>query len=301
MIRRDFSVEPAVAEPLSPLRAFNSASWTALGVRWIAAALLIFAAVLKAWDLITAHPFANPSSRLAILALIEFELLLGGLLLINAMPKLAWAIALLTFMIFAGVSGRQAMLGAPSCGCFGRASVSPRIIVAVDLAIVLLLLITGRRARRKLRSAPGATSDASHATSNLPRIARFIAIATITLLMFLPAVAVLVPRRGLVADHRGYDVGPFSPLSGRTFHHTFTLHNTSARPIRITGYTTTCSCSTADYPTDPIAPGASADIHVHANWSNVVLGDPQAQITLTTDHWLTRTVPLLIRAELARP
>jgi hypothetical protein len=265
-----------------------------LAVHLCAAMLLVVAACLKAYGVLLGPQSTPLGSRASEFALIEFELLLGGLLLLRVAPTLTWATALATFTIFAGVSARKAMLGSSSCGCFGPASVSPRVMVAIDLVTILLLLWAGPRTRT-------ANTDRA-ARGRFERIARFVGISTITLLMFLSAAAVTyaaVPKRGLVADHAEYDFGTIQPLSGATCDHTFTLRNTSGHAIRIIDCHSSCGCTVADYPTDPIAPGASAAINVHADWSNVVLGDPQAQVTLTTDNWMTRTVPLVIRANLA--
>ncbi len=254
--------------------------------------LLIVAASLKAYGVLVGPQSALPWNRLSAFALIEFELLVGGLLLLNSIPTFTWGAALAMFTIFAGVSARKAMLGSSSCGCFGPASVSPRVTVAIDLAVVVLLLCAGPRPRNITISVRPRSE----------RISRFIGISTIALLMLLSAAAVgysAIPKRGLVADQPEHDFGLIPPHSSVPFNHTFLLRNTSTRPVQITNCHSSCGCTVADYPTDAIAPGSTAEIKIAANWVDVVTGEPEAQITLTTDNWWTRTISLRIHATIA--
>src|SRR5438067_1771842 len=88
--------------------------------------LLIAAAVLKAYQAVAGPIAFSLTAALFDFALIEFELILGGMLVLNVRPVAAWALAIGAFTIFAGVSLKKAMAGASACGCFGPAAVDPR-------------------------------------------------------------------------------------------------------------------------------------------------------------------------------
>jgi hypothetical protein len=70
---------------------------------------------------------------------VEFELLLGLLLVSGILPRLTWASSLVCFGGFALVSLYKALSGDASCGCFGRVPVKPWYTFALDTASVLAL------------------------------------------------------------------------------------------------------------------------------------------------------------------
>jgi hypothetical protein len=111
----------------------------------VVAAMLIVSALLKTYEAALNEPGVAVQRKLMELALIEFELLLGGMLLLNVRPAWGWGIAIATFTIFAGVSVRTSLAGASSCGCWGGAHVDPRLMAAVDVVIVALLVAAGPR------------------------------------------------------------------------------------------------------------------------------------------------------------
>jgi hypothetical protein len=79
-------------------------------------------------------------SRLFLIGIVEFEVLLGLLLLSGILPRLTWASSLLCFGGFALVSLYKALSGDASCGCFGKVPINPWYTGALDLAIVVSLL-----------------------------------------------------------------------------------------------------------------------------------------------------------------
>lgn len=72
---------------------------------------------------------------------IEFEIVLGILLLGGFKSKLLWSISLLTFSWFSAVSLYLALTGQASCGCFGQVRVSPWLSLGIDLVVVAALLV----------------------------------------------------------------------------------------------------------------------------------------------------------------
>lgn len=112
-------------------------------VRWIAGVILILAAILKGHELFTT-PAAEKgilSNRWLLIGLIEFEWILGVLLLSGLMTRVTWATAVVAFGIFTCIAGYMAWIGETSCGCFGKAKVDPRITMAVDAMLFAALLI----------------------------------------------------------------------------------------------------------------------------------------------------------------
>jgi hypothetical protein len=119
--------------------------------------ILLVAAGLKAHQLAT-DPFVTlaprpsslaplPSSlapllhsRPFLIGIVEFELLLGLLLLSGILPRLTYASSVLCFGGFALVSLYKAISGYASCGCFGRVPVNPWYTFALDAAAVVALL-----------------------------------------------------------------------------------------------------------------------------------------------------------------
>jgi thiol-disulfide isomerase/thioredoxin len=92
--------------------------------------------VLKGHELLTV-PLANGdlwSWRAFLIFQVEFELALGIWLLSGLFRRLAWLAALLCFGLFCAVTLYKGLMGAASCGCFGRVHVNPWVtLLAVDL------------------------------------------------------------------------------------------------------------------------------------------------------------------------
>ncbi len=100
--------------------------------------LLLTAAALKGHQLAT-EPIVETSlltSRWVLIGVVEFELFFGLWLLAGLYPRWTWRAALLCFGGFACISLHKAVSGEASCGCFGRASVSPWYALILDLAAV---------------------------------------------------------------------------------------------------------------------------------------------------------------------
>jgi hypothetical protein len=106
--------------------------------------LLLIAAVLKGWQLIT-EPVANNriwTYRPFLILTVEFELALGIWLLSGLFKKAAWLAALLCFSVFSAITLYKGITGAESCGCFGSVHVNPWItLFAIDLPAVIALAV----------------------------------------------------------------------------------------------------------------------------------------------------------------
>jgi hypothetical protein len=82
--------------------------------------------------------FSAPAFQVGV---VEFEVFLAFWLLWGKRPAGSWAVALVVFLTFAGVSAWQGWTGRASCGCFGRLSVSPWYAFSIDVAVVFALLL----------------------------------------------------------------------------------------------------------------------------------------------------------------
>ncbi|MDD5064770.1 MAG: hypothetical protein PHQ35_08455 [Phycisphaerae bacterium] len=106
--------------------------------------VLIVAAVLKIHQLLT-EPIISKGfweSWLFFVFQIPLELGLGIWLASGLFRKAAWMIAVLAFGLFILVTLQKGLIGAESCGCFGRVKVNPWITFAViDIPIFLGLII----------------------------------------------------------------------------------------------------------------------------------------------------------------
>jgi len=204
--------------------------------------LLLIAAGLKLAGS-AVSPFAQygPWTAPHIQALaIVWEVLLGLWLLSRVYPLGASLAAMLTFTLFASVSGYLGWIGQPECGCFGVIRTSPWTAFTVDLIALTLLLAT----RPEWRTS---TSTLPH-----PRLPGFanILIGTILILTALAAGALLrygslaaawARLHGLALYAPPYvDFGSASP--GQELLRDIPVTNWTDTPIQRIGGTSDCSC-----------------------------------------------------------
>jgi len=106
--------------------------------------VLIVAAVLKIHQLLT-EPIISEGfweSWEFFLIQIPLELGLGIWLVCGLFRKPAWLIAVLAFGLFIAITLQKGLIGAESCGCFGRVKVNPWITLsAIDIPLFLGLVI----------------------------------------------------------------------------------------------------------------------------------------------------------------
>ena len=110
----------------------------------VAGLVLIAATVLKIHQLLT-EPIISEGfweSWKFFLIQIPLELGLGIWLVCGVFRKAAWVVAVLSFGLFIVVTLQKGLIGAESCGCFGRVHVNPWITLsAIDIPLFLALLI----------------------------------------------------------------------------------------------------------------------------------------------------------------
>jgi thiol-disulfide isomerase/thioredoxin len=106
--------------------------------------VLVIAASLKIHQLLTVPIISKGfwESWAFFVIQIPLELGLGIWLLCGLFRKAAWILAVLAFGLFIGVTLQKGLIGAESCGCFGRIKVNPLItLFAVDIPIYFGLII----------------------------------------------------------------------------------------------------------------------------------------------------------------
>jgi len=114
---------------------------------------LIVASLLKAHQVLT-EPIISKGfweSWLFFVIQIPLELGLGIWLVSGLFRKAGWLIAVLAFGAFIVVTLHKGLIGAASCGCFGRVHVNPWItLCVVDIPLFLALLIFRPRGEKLL-------------------------------------------------------------------------------------------------------------------------------------------------------
>jgi len=157
------------------------------------AALLLIAAALKGWQLLT-EPVANNdiwSYRPFLIFTVVFELALGLWLLSDLVKKAAWLIALLCFATFAAITLYKGLTGAASCGCFGKIHVNPWItLLTIDLPAVLALLIFHPQLSLNLHH-PSIKHLLRELITPMPAKHHFAAAASLCLIILVGATAIL--------------------------------------------------------------------------------------------------------------
>jgi len=105
--------------------------------------VLIIAALLKTHQLLT-EPILSTGfweSWLFFVIQIPLELGLGIWLASGLFRKAAWLIAVIGFAIFIAVTLQKGLIGAASCGCFGKIHVNPWVtLFTIDTPLFVLLL-----------------------------------------------------------------------------------------------------------------------------------------------------------------
>jgi hypothetical protein len=113
--------------------------WTVC--RYLLGAVLITAAVLKAYELATLPLLGAGllNQRWLLVAAVEVEVVFGGWLLIGPGGRWTWVTTWILWLAFLGIAGYEAVTGAGSCGCFGRVHVNPWYTASFDLAVLVAL------------------------------------------------------------------------------------------------------------------------------------------------------------------
>lgn len=106
--------------------------------------ILVLASIAKGYELQTTTLMGGSFFELEWFRIVQvnFELILGLLLLVGWMRRLICKITLILFCIFLPVTAYKIVTGAPSCGCFGRLEIDPRLILCLDIFVILLMVST---------------------------------------------------------------------------------------------------------------------------------------------------------------
>ncbi len=111
---------------------------------FVAGLVLIVASALKVHQLLT-EPIISKGfweSWEFFVIQIPLELGLGIWLVCGLFRKAAWLVTVLTFGLFIAVTLQKGLIGAESCGCFGRVTVNPWItLLVIDIPLFLSLVI----------------------------------------------------------------------------------------------------------------------------------------------------------------
>lgn len=231
-------------------------------------ALLVTAGALKLQG-IHAAPVAEigPSfSPWLLTLLIEAEICLGAWLIWGRFPPYSWLTALITFCIFAAISGYAGWIGKASCGCFGEIPTTPWEVLLADFAVIFLLAIA--RPDLKLFSVPlflrtGALTLAA-------TVLLGVGLATAGSFIFGSPEAALAALRGenLYVEPYSVDLGSAAP--GEKCNRSIKIVNTTDSPIRIIGGWSDCNCVTTQSLPCVVGPHSSEPIQV----SVVIPGKP---------------------------
>lgn len=114
-------------------------------MRWLVGVVLLTAAGMKGYELVTGPVAENglPTLRWFLIVAVEVELALGLCLMGGVWKRQTWEAAVVSFAAFACITVYQAWQGGVSCGCFSRAEVDPRYTLVLDLAL-LASVMAGR-------------------------------------------------------------------------------------------------------------------------------------------------------------
>jgi hypothetical protein len=183
-------VNSGTSRPAVPAPPGSKVVWAGAFARIGSAATLLIAAVLKVYQLATDPALGVLyGSRWLQAGLIEYELLLALWLLSGFAVPWARRVALVTFLAFASYSLYLGLSGTASCGCFGKARVSPWWTFLLD-AVLVFLLLSSKTLRRRT------ASDSASPPARPARVPASLAILVTLLLtsVFIVSVAPWRPR-----------------------------------------------------------------------------------------------------------
>lgn len=236
-------------------------------VRLLLGAVLSGAAALKFQGLSTGALPQNPllaSPHLLLLA-IEVEALLGLWLLSGLAQRHARLAGIGFFALLTAISLHQGLTGQRSCGCFGTIHVSPWWTFAFNVAAIASLAWFRPRVASTAAAPPAWVQPWVQIGVGAGAI--LVVVVGIFLLLHDEPVRALAQLRGEAVGVEPYvtDVGAGRPGEMRTF--TIHLTNYTARPVRVVGGTTSCSCvTTKDLPVE-LPPARSRTIRVEMRFA----------------------------------
>lgn len=253
--------EPGCPRTANTMRMANISK----AVRLAVGLFLLAAAGLKAHGIAT-DPASQDSLLLSprlLIATIEVEIVLGLWLLSEWAIRGAWLVCIGFFTILAAVSLKLALEGQPSCGCFGRITVSPWWTFALDVALIGVLVACRPRPSEELHSTSGVRTAL---TTGAGAVACLGLIGGAFWFAFDDPAAALARLRGepITVEPSLTDVGDGISEEVRTL--TIQLVNRGEQPVAIVGGTANCSClATASLP-GTVPPGESRPVTVQVTF-----------------------------------
>jgi hypothetical protein len=191
-----------------------------------------------------------------VLAIIEWEIVLGLALLAGRFAAIVRWCTILTFLVFAVISLRSARAGWASCGCFGSVLINPWIVFGLDVAVLVCLVVC-----RPVVSQEGFPM---HRATRIGVLAAlfFAAVLSILTAVFGSLPQAISRLRGdeVSATPRTIDLG--SQGAGTSVTTEIGLTNLTDRAIRVAGGTSDCRCVATDDLPFILAPGESRPVAV---------------------------------------
>lgn len=235
------------APATASLAAGERSSFRRRAVALSAAILLLTAAALKAWPLLTGSAVESQATSIGKLVLIQGEILLAFWLTSGVGAAWAFRVAILFFAGAAIVNLRSIWLGEGSCGCFGKVEVPPWVSLILNSGLLAGLIwkrpkMTGGFIR--------STNAAIRSCGWAPLVCVLMVIVGGGL-----AVARSYFRPVVIEAPKEIDLGILRV--GKTKEIAITLRNISNGPVTILGAKTSCTCSAVKNLPVTIAEGKS--------------------------------------------
>lgn len=263
------------------------------GTYYLVGLILLVAAALKLYGL-NVSPFAQYgwfSTPAVQLTTVGWEIVLGVWLLSGYNRTGAWAVAVVTFLTFAGVSLYLGLIGQASCGCFGAVQASPWQALTVDAVALAILWVVrpvshGRWGLPRLRPAHLAVRALAATVGAAVILGLFTAVATLLFGSLDEALASLRDERVSIRPaFVNLDRGP----AGQTVGATVMLVNRTDRQVRIIGGSSDCSCVVTDDLPLTLAAGESRPVVVRVRLP-ATQGFFNRKAYFWTDHDEARTI-----------
>lgn len=223
-------------------------------------------------------------------SVVTWEFVLGSLLVLGAFRPLPWILAIGTFFAFAVVSGYLGLIGQANCGCFGAIKASPWAAFAVDIVAVAALIIA-RPNRVEWQVATMKPLLLRTAVLLGGALASFAVIALGCTLFFGSISATLATLQGESLSAPSY-VNFGSAKPGDRLEQTITIKNWTAKPVRLIGGTSDCSCVTTSEMPLTIPSGESLTLTIKLAVPESNAGAFTRIASIWTDCDQQRTIPL---------
>lgn len=238
------------APATASLAAGERSSFRRRAVALSAAILLLTAAALKAWPLLTGSAVESQATSIGKLVLIQGEILLAFWLTSGVGAAWAFRVAILFFAGAAIVNLRSIWLGEGSCGCFGKVEVPPWVSLILNSGLLAGLIwkrpkMTGGFIR--------STNAAIRSCGWAPLVCVLMVIVGGGL-----AVARSYFRPVVIEAPKAIDLGEL--IAGEKKRVSIPLRNLSDKPVVTLGARTSCKCSVVEGLPVTIAPNSSSDV-----------------------------------------